>query len=355
MKKLLKHFDLIVTLLLAGMAVVALMSPYVDPAKNWLYAFFALVFPWLYGANFLILVYWLIRLLFKRKNRWLSIVFPIAILVWGWFTPARLYQFNFFAQAAPKQKVLHLMSYNTHDLRGFRGKNNKLEKDFQHFLSENNPDILLCQETNRTVAKYLADSLHFYHTANTTKISVGTTIISRFPIVNFQMQRFYKTGNSYTWADIAIKGDTIRFFSLHLQSNAISVQTKKLSKNPSLKDRKTWFRIRRIFALYRMTAKQRTAQAMEVKQLAQKSPFPVVFAGDFNDPPLSNSYHILSENKTDSFTERGKGAGTTYPGMALNLRIDYVLVPNSFKVLSHKVRQVPFSDHYPIVVDVTWQ
>lgn len=354
MKKLLKHTDLIVTLLLVGMAVVALTSPYVDPAKNWLYAFFALVFPWLYGANFLLFIYWLLRLLFKRKNRRLSILFPLVILVWGWLTPARVYRYNFFAQAAPNQPIVRVMSYNTHALRGFRGTNNKLEQDFQQFLSTHKPDVMLCQETSRTIAKYLADSLHYNHTVNKSKLSIGTAIISKYPIIKYDLQRFYKSGNSYTWADIKIKNDTIRFFSLHLQSNAISLETQKLSEDSDLKKPKTWSRIRRIFALYRMTAKQRTAQATEVKQLAQKSPYPVVFCGDFNDPALSNTYHILSENKIDSFTERGKGTGTTYPGMSLNLRIDYILVPNSFKILNHKVLHVPFSDHYPIMTDITW-
>lgn len=354
MKKLLKHFDLIVTLLVAAMALVALTSPYVDPANNWLYAFFALMFPWIYGANFLLLVYWLLRIFFKRRNRWLSIFFPLVILLWGWLTPARIYQYNFFAQAASEQQTVRLMSYNTHSLAGFRGQKNKLETEFQQFLDKNKPDILLCQESNRVVTKYLADSLQFYYTANTSKKAVGTSIISRFPILNSKHQRFYKSGNSYTWADINIHGKTIRFFSLHLQSNAISVQTKKLAKDTNLKKRKTWFHIRRIFALYRMTAQQRTAQATEVKQFAQKSPFPVVFCGDFNDPPLSNTYHILAENKIDSFTERGGGTGATYPGMSLNLRIDYILVPNSFKVLNHEVLKVPFSDHYPVMADITW-
>ena len=271
MKKLLKHIDLIVTLLVAGVAMVALISPYVDPANNWLYAFFALIFPWLFGANLLIFIYWLLRLLLKRRNRWFSILFPIIILLWGWLSPARIYQNNSFVKAPFKQHVVHLMSYNTHSLSGFRGQNNNLEKEFQHFLSDNNPDILLCQEAGRTVAKYLADSLHYNYSFNPTKTAIGTAIISRYPIVNYQNQRFYKSGNSYTWADIDVKGDTLRFFSLHLQSNAISVQTKELSNNASLKQRKTWSRIRRIFALYRMTAKQRSAQAMEVKQLAQNS------------------------------------------------------------------------------------
>lgn len=354
MKKLWKHTDLIVTLLLAGMAVVALVSPYVDPANNWLYAFFALIFPWLYGVNFLLFIYWFLRLVVKRKNRWLSIFFPLVILVWGWFSPARVYRYNFFAQAAPNQPTVRVMSYNTHGLSGMRGQKNKLEKDFQQFLATNNPDILLCQETSRTVAKYLADSLHYFHTVNNSKLSIGSAIISRYPIVKYDMQRFYKSGNSYTWADIKIKNDTIRFFSLHLQSNAISKETKKLSQDTDLKKRKTWSRIRRIFALYRMTAKQRTAQAAEVKALAQKSPYPVVFAGDFNDPALSNTYHILAENRIDSFTERGKGTGMTYPGMSLNLRIDYILVPNGFKVLNHQVLHVSFSDHYPIMADITW-
>lgn len=354
MKKLLKHTDLILTLFIAGAGVIALASPYVDPAKNWLYAFFALIFPWIYAANLFVFLYWTLKIIIKRKNRTWSVVFPLAILIFGWFSPARIYQVNFFAKASPSQQTIRLMAYNTHGLAGFRGKKNQKEADFKQFLKEHHPDIILCQETSKTVAKYIADQLQFHYSGQKSKKATGTSIISRYPILKSDQQKFYKSGNSYAWADIEVSGKTIRFFSIHLQSNAVSVETKELSKDPDLKKTKTWARIRRIFALYRMTAKQRTAQAREVQQLAQKSPYPVIFAGDFNDPALSNSYHILAERKKDTFTERGKGWGTTYPGMSLNLRIDYILVPNSFKPLNHKILSVPFSDHYPVMADVTW-
>ncbi|HHB77949.1 MAG TPA: hypothetical protein ENK85_01795 [Saprospiraceae bacterium] len=354
MKKLIKHIDLIFTLLFAAAGLIALTSPFVDPAKNWLYAFFALIFPWLYAANFLALLYWVVRLAFGYRHRAFTIIFPLVILVWGWFTPARIYQHHSFAKASPQQKTLRIMTYNTHSLRGFRETNNKKEKEFKQFLEKTHPDIILCQETSMSVTKYLADNLHYYSTVYTSKKSKEASIISRYPILKFEQKRFYKSGNAYAWADIDVHGKIIRFFSIHLQSNAISTETKKLADDADLQKRKTWATIRKIFALYRMTARQRTNQANEIKQLALQSPYPVIFAGDFNDPPLSNSYHILSENKKDTFTERGKGTGMTFPGMSLNLRIDYVLVPNSFKTLRHEVLKVPFSDHYPVMADVTW-
>lgn len=352
MKKLIKHLDLIVTLTFAGAAAVALISPYIDPAKNWLYAFFALIFPWLYGLNFLMVIYWGIRLWRRRHNRVVAIIFPVIILIWGWFSPARIYQFHFFAQAGKEQPTMRLMSYNMHSLVNM--KKAKKEAEFKKFITEKNPDIIFGQECSLSTAKYVADILHYHYARSKTKKSTGTAIISRFPILDSGQKRFYKSGNSYSWADIEVHHRKIRFFSIHLQSNAISTEANYLSKDPDLQKRKTWSRMRKILALYRMTAKQRTEQAKEVKSIAAQSPYPVFFCGDFNDPPLANSYHILAENKLDSFTERGKGIGTTYPGLTPNLRIDYILAPNSFRILSHRVLKVSYSDHYPVMADIAW-
>ncbi len=353
MKKFFSHFDLILTILMVGSGVVALSSPYVDPSKNWLYAFFALLFPLIYGLNFLAFIYWFIRLLFNSKKHRLAIVLPVIILVLGWISPARIYQFHSFAEASKEQKTLRLMTYNVHGLVNVR-KNN-LDISFQKFLDKNKPEIVFAQECSRTTTQKIANLLSYHYTHNQTKKAIGTAIISKYPILDFGQNPFYKSGNSYTWADIKVHGKTMRFFSLHLQSNAISTQAFKLKEEGAdFKSKKTWWRLRRILALYRMTAKQRTEQARAVRQLASTSPYPVFYSGDFNDPPLSNSYHILSENKTDSFIERGNGTGTTYKGLTPALRIDYILVPKQFKVLSHRIPDVDYSDHLPVLVEVAW-
>lgn len=343
--KFLRQLDLIITLLCAGAIVVALAAPYVEPSKNWLYGFFAIGFPWIFGANVVTLLYWTIRWFLKSAKRWVVFI-PLAVLLFGWASPARLYQYHYFAKASESQQVMRVMSFNIHSQKEIKGKKGNFEK----FIQAQHPDVLLLQECGNKTAKYLAKLLD----CPVSKAN-GTVVLTKYPIIDYGQSKFYKSGNSYTWADIKVHDEIVRFFSLHLQSTMISVEANELVKSGDIQNTQTWSTIRKILALYRRTAKQRTAQAQTIKRLAAESPYPVFFCGDFNDVPLSHTYHILAENKLDTFIEKGKGMGRTYRGNIPNLRIDCILTPKSFVVLKYETPDVSFSDHYPIVADIAWQ
>lgn len=74
----------------------------------------------------------------------------------------------------------------------------------------------------------------------------------------------------------------------------------------------------------------------------------VIVTGDFNDTPMSYTYWRLSRKRKDSFKEAGSGAGATFSKLRPLLRIDYILFPESYNALSHKVINKRFSDHYPV-------
>ena len=74
----------------------------------------------------------------------------------------------------------------------------------------------------------------------------------------------------------------------------------------------------------------------------------VIIAGDFNDNPMSYTYWRLRKTGKDSFVEAGHGTGATFSRFSPFLRIDYILFPESYNALSHKVIKKNYSDHYPI-------
>ena len=57
--------------------------------------------------------------------------------------------------------------------------------------------------------------------------------------------------------------------------------------------------------------------------------------------------------RKDTFVEAGKGFGATYSGLWPLVRIDYVLYPKHFKAVSHRTPRLKYSDHYPVVAEIT--
>jgi endonuclease/exonuclease/phosphatase family metal-dependent hydrolase len=79
-----------------------------------------------------------------------------------------------------------------------------------------------------------------------------------------------------------------------------------------------------------------------------KSPYPVIICGDFNDTPVSYAYHQLTSNYQDAFECCGNGIGKTLKGKIPAFRIDYVIYDNNFTPLSYQELKVNLSDHYPV-------
>jgi len=93
----------------------------------------------------------------------------------------------------------------------------------------------------------------------------------------------------------------------------------------------------------------RAEQVEMVAQHIEKSPYPVVLAGDFNDIPASWSYHQLTQHLNDAF-KSGKGYGQTYIGSIPGFRIDYIMHSDEFSPYNFTTGDVEYSDHYPIWV-----
>ena len=90
-------------------------------------------------------------------------------------------------------------------------------------------------------------------------------------------------------------------------------------------------------------------QVVVLREHVNSSPYPTVIAGDFNTTQFSNVYRKTAEGFTDTFKEKGEHWGQTFSLKGIPLRIDYILVDDTFKVAFHNNYTHQYSDHYPVM------
>jgi endonuclease/exonuclease/phosphatase family metal-dependent hydrolase len=204
--------------------------------------------------------------------------------------------------------------------------------------------------------KYIADSLGypFYQfnkmfVVDTTE-AWGLAVFSRLPIVNEGLIKFKKARiNGAMFVDIVFELDTFRVYNLHLQSFHFGNTDYALFENETqtadrLKDAKG------MFSKLKFAFIERGKQVAIIMDSISLSPYPTIVCGDFNDSPISYSYHQLSKNKKDAFVEKGAGFGRTFNTKTFAYRIDHVLLDSVFKVKSYRVIPKKLSDHFPVVI-----
>lgn len=84
-------------------------------------------------------------------------------------------------------------------------------------------------------------------------------------------------------------------------------------------------------------------------------PGPVLFGGDFNNPPTQERSRILSRRWQNAFDLTGNGPGLTFPSYLPAVRIDHVYACSEWEVLRSWVGPNVGSDHLPVFADVRWR
>ncbi len=341
---MLKKFIYFLNIIAALGLLTSYLSPFIDPTLNSYLPLFGLVFPVFIFVNFLFPIYWIIKKEYKRS--FLSILF----LLFGIFAILRTLQFN--NKSSLEKHGIDIMSYN---VRGIHmAASNKADvKKVNKFIEENNEVEIFCiQEKRKNEKSVFSKVLNNLYKAES---NFGTAIYSRLPIVNKGIVKINGNTKEAIWADIKTNsGQLIRVYSFHLSSNRISSATDEIIKKAKLNDKKTWYGIKSLFGKYSYYAIKRKEQIDILNDHIKKSPHPVILAGDLNDVPQSYAYRAISQNKNDSFIEKGSAMGNTFGEKIALLRIDYIFPQKIFEVQSHKVLKSDFSDHYPIVCRLSY-
>jgi endonuclease/exonuclease/phosphatase family metal-dependent hydrolase len=153
-------------------------------------------------------------------------------------------------------------------------------------------------------------------------------------------------------ADIRTEKDTLRIFTTHLQS--VLFRSKDFHDIEIIKkvEDSILDASRSIARKLRYAFRHRGDQAGEAREQLNKSPYPGLICGDFNDVPNSYTYFTIRGDWQDAFIAKGLGIGRTYVHISPTLRIDYILADPRLKVLQCRKFSLPWSDHNPVIADL---
>lgn len=248
--------------------------------------------------------------------------------------------------AGDRNKELTLITYNCSH---FNWNRLWTMNDAAHEIEKINPDILCLQEApsaeyyhqdsiNKAFA-YLPYKIQSYRTDH-----LPIAIYSRYPITPVDTIYYKDSYNLSLIADIDINGKKIRIINNHLQTTSVNehrgfIMDSKMSLSSRLKELKLFvFKMKDNFH-------KRAEQVDLISEKIEKSPYPVLLCGDFNDIPSSYTYKTIRKSLTDSFVAEGSGYQYTFRYLFKMLRIDYIFHSKDFTTVINYSPEFSFSDH----------
>lgn len=349
-------------------------APYINPSSTWLPALAGLSYPFFLFLNIGFIIFWLVR----RPIHYAFL--SLAVILSGFPLLASWWAMHPFAGTPPKTKnpTLRVMSYNVRNFDLYNWSKNRESRDNMMLLIKaENPDIICFQDfytQDDTIFNNIAVCTQelgypYYHFENTITVKeknkFGAAIFSKYPLSNFKHIDLQEQGtNTIAFADADIAGKKVRIFTAHLQSTYLAKKDirymselleaqKEGNATPTTGDhfKSVWSIVQKLKGGYIKRGEQAHLLAAEIEQ----SPYPVIVCGDFNDTPISYTYHTVARlpRLHDAFLEKGFGLGTTFHGLSpLQFRIDYIFVESSWQVRSFDIVRKGYSDHYPIVTEL---
>ena len=289
-----------------------------------------LLVPLLSMINLVFFLIWLLRF------QWPALLF-IAVLAISLQEWQLLYQFEIRWIAA--SKGLHVMSYNVRSFNRFEWlKDDNVSSSIESFINESKADLICFQEFSKEEAPEFNDYPYQVFKPYVNGGKIGSSIISKYPLVNSKLISFEGSQNGGMQSDLIWKKDTLRFYNLHFESFRLNRSDSLISSNYSEKIR------RKLQAVFEIQSNQ----VSQFNTLSQSNSYPEVICTDLNNNAFSESYKLLSKTRVDSFTEAGTGLGATYYFSSLPLRIDFIFTSKTLRVIDYKTHEVKLSDHRPI-------
>jgi endonuclease/exonuclease/phosphatase family metal-dependent hydrolase len=341
---LVKKWVLGINLFFILILLLTYITPYVKVETwGWL-SLLALAYPFILMINGIFAITWLVT------GHWYA-VFSLATILIGFGHHMRYVKlFSIPDQQADCKESIQVMSYNMRGLamipvpkgEGIQARINKLYEALTEL--EEMPDIMCLQEAAK--GDMIATKFGLKHSIRAPKSSLW--LLSKYPIIDHGQLEGLENNPSVLWADLKTPSGTLRVYNMHLVSNRVTNTAEELIQDMDFQNENTWSNIKFIVSRYRRTTQKRSTEAIALREHMEKCKYPMLIAGDGNDTPLSNTYHILADGLKDSFKQRGFGLSTTYESKLPLLRIDYFFGSKDIYFKDHRTHHLSYSDHYPI-------
>lgn len=345
--------------------LLACLGPYLNPKKWWPISLMGLGFVFIIITLIAFVFFWLV---FKPRFMLISLL-SLAI---GYKSIMVFFGFHISDKFdyIKHKDALRIAHWNVARFIEWKRNNNKGSQTrlkMMDQIKEQNADVLCFQEFFTSTDTQYYDNLKFikeelgypYHYFSHDEDGYlqwyGQIIFSRYPLIDTGMVRFPKPSlpEALIHADVVWNGDTIRIYTTHLQSVQFQKHDFETIDNLKNKNEIEVKASRGIFSKLKRGVINRAGQADLVRQEINKSPYPFVLTGDFNDVPNSYTYFTIKDNDLqDAFLMTGFGVGRTYYNIAPALRIDYMLTTKNFEVKQFNRITKNYSDHYMLVADV---
>ncbi len=355
MANLIRKTLIILNIVAALFIVFAYLSAYISPADFSFFAFFGLIYPLLLFVNLLFIIYWVLR---KKK---LFIISTLAIIL-GWAFLSSFFQLNFNKKTFEKnEQQIKVLSFNVRvfNLWNWSNEKNRSGKTY-NFIKKSNSNIVCLQEfySSKLIGKNAKDTLLKASSLKNGHISFakrrnktyhhGIATFTSYPIINKGIVQLENYENFCIYTDVKIDRDTIRVYNAHLESIHLGHSDYQAIDNLNNDTAVDVIKYKNILNKLKKGYIKRSRQVDIISAHIDKSPFPVIVCGDFNDPPFSYSYHRITRKLKDAFKESGNGIASTYIHKYSTYRIDYILHSPSLKSFNFRRLKVELSDHYPI-------
>jgi len=351
--------NLVVILLL----LTSFLSWKVSPLKTNLFSYIGLGFGFILLLNIAYLIFWIFF------SKWkLALVSLGAILICHkpvtTFFPTHLFPVK------EPHGTIEVLTYNVQGFPEERDKNSA-KHPILDYIAATDADIVCLQEylvsktgqsifsqrdVNRILNQYPYQSVTGLESSGKYHI-FGLACFSKHPIEQTEEIVFESSYNGAAVYTINIDGKRYTVANVHLESNSIMAEDKKLysdfiQNNDSVKLEEVASNIRsRLGNAYRMRARQ----VEKVKRvLATQGTEGTIICGDFNDTPISYAYARMKKGLKDAYVSTAFGPGITYHEDLFLFRIDYILHSEGLKAFRTKVDRVPYSDHYPLRTHLKW-
>jgi endonuclease/exonuclease/phosphatase family metal-dependent hydrolase len=354
--RLFYYYSILLTLIIGLLAVIGDRAGLYAPEHSTFFCVMALLMPVFVIANFVLVVYWGVRL-----RIWILI--PIVCL---YCSSGYLKNILRVQRETPTKNMPKSLVVSTYNVEVFNNEPTGYScKAIAKYLKDCCVDIACFQELgininfNEDSVRHAMSNWEYVsipHPADNQSI-LQIAVFSRYPILNSRLITFRNSSNCSMVCDVLVGKDTLRVINNHLQTTAVRRNKKNIDKvisaynNEGLKN-----------ALFRFceglieNAVARGQQADYISSIINESSTPAIVCGDFNSIPSEYAYRsIKGKRLEDGFRMAGSGYMYTYRFLKHLLRIDYIFVPKNFKGYMYASPNLDYSDHKPVIMAMGYE